>query len=109
MDIFNTTIVAAAIFALVLIFCVFRFTTLSATLSALGAKLTLRGQKSRSSKIAPASNGGGIRKNWLFGKVNVETKGSARIDKNVAAGDVTMKAEEQMSLDKSRGGHKPHN
>jgi hypothetical protein len=104
----NPSVIVAAIFALVLIIAIFRFKgELSAALSALGVKLTLRGRNSGKSMAKPASIGGGIRRNWLFGKVTAKTKGGARIEDNTAAGNIDLEAEERTPSDETPDPRKP--
>lgn len=92
----NPTLVLGMVFALVVIIATFIFRNeLSATISALGAKLTLKG-KGRDAK-KPIARGGGIRGNWFLGKVRAETEGNAGIENTKAAGDIELKAKERPS------------
>ncbi len=106
----NPTLIVVAIFALVLILAILKFTGgLSAGLSALGVKLTLKGQNSRKPAAKPVSGGGGgIRRNWLFGRVTAKTGGGGSIDDNTAAGSIDLGAEEGPEpSDKTRGMRRP--
>jgi len=89
----NPTVVVVLVFAIVVIVAAFMFRNdLKVSLSALGAKLTLKG-KGREAKKTTAT-GGGIRRNWFLGKVRAETEGNAGIEDTTAAGDIGLKAKE---------------
>jgi hypothetical protein len=91
----NPTLIVALIFAFVIIVATFMFRNeLNASLSALGAKLTLKGKGEAKKSTAP---GGGIRRNWFFGKVHAETEGNVGIEDTKAAGDIELKAKERPS------------
>lgn len=91
MSTLNPTLVLGIVFALVLIIAAFKFNDkFSATISALGAKLRLTGKGRDVTKAI--SRGGGIRGNWLIGKVRAATQGNAGIENTKAIGDIDLKA-----------------
>jgi hypothetical protein len=90
----KSVIIVAVVFALALIVSIFKFDTLKAQISALGARLSLTGRRSERSARPPASGSGGIRGNRFWGVVKAKTTGSGRIDDNLTAGKADLEAED---------------